>query len=203
MSILENFSSEISNNIKGNEEIFFDVGSFILNNFILHSKFSNAKYFISDVEFYISSPSHNIDVSDKTGKTVVHCTNRQLLNREFYIHRVGSVFALIQGAGIDLCFGNNKDIYAGILIREIVNIETGEKFHGPQKVLRTLLNLPLFYGEYKQSYIERSQMVEEKNIYDPENPLYLEKLEKANDFQVISDLRVNVPNKLLYRVRKI
>ena len=203
MSILENFCFKVSNNIKENEKIFFDVGNFILNNFVLHSKFSNSKYFISDVEFYLSSPTHNIDVSDKTGKTIVHCTKRQLLNSEFYIHRIGSTFALIQGAGIDLCFGNNKDIYTGILIREIINIETGEKFHGPQKVLRTLLNLPLFYGEYKQTYIERSQMVEEKNIYDPENPLYLEKLEKANDFQIIPDLRINVPNNLLYRIRKI
>ncbi|MBD5398302.1 hypothetical protein HDR60_02220 [bacterium] len=203
MSILENFCCKVSNNIKENEKIFFDVGNFILNNFILHSKFSNTKYFISDVEFYISSPTHNIDVSDKTNKTVVHCTKRQLLNSEFYIHRIGSTFALIQGAGIDLCFGNNNDIYAGILIREIINIETGEKFHGPQKVLRTLLNLPLFYGEYKQTYIERSQIVEAKNIYNPENQLYLEKLKNPNYFQVIPDLRVNVPNKLLYRIKKI
>ena len=202
MFTLENFCGFISNDIKKNEEVFLTIGSFILNNFILHSKFANAKYFITDVEFYISSLIHNIDVSDKNGKSVVHCTNRQLLNSEFYIHRVGSSFALIQGAGIDLCFGSIKDnIYAGVLIREITDIKTGEIFHGPQKVLRTLLNLPLFYGEYKNTYINRATLVEAKNIYNPENELFLEKLKTENDFNIIPDVRINVPNNLLYRVK--
>lgn len=201
MYTLENFCDTISNDIKNNEKIIHHIGNTIINNYILHSKISNAKYFISDVEFYISSPHHQIDIDSKSGRKIVHCNERQLLQNAFYIHKTGKSYSLIQGAGIDLCFGNNKDIYTGILIREIIDIKTGAKFHGPQKVLKTLLNLPLFYGEYKQTYIDYATTIESMDILNQENLLHL--TTTKNNLTTTLDKRVNVNSPLLYRVRKV
>ncbi|MGN0929786.1 MAG: hypothetical protein ACI4N3_04055 [Alphaproteobacteria bacterium] len=198
---LNNFNELITNNTKENEKILLNIGNFIINNFILHSEISNKNYIISDIEFYISSPHHQIDTDLESGRKIVHCNERQLLQNNFYIHKTGKSYSLIQGAGIDLCFGNNKDTYVGILIREITDTSTNITYHGPQKVLKTLLNLPLFYGEYKQTYIDYATTIESMDIFNTDNLLHITKTE--NSFKTTLDKRVNVNSNLLYRVRKI
>ncbi len=200
MLSLYNFAEFISNNVKENEKILFDMGSFIINNFILCSAISNKNYFITDVEFYIFSPFSNIDIDSKTGKNIVHCSNMQLENHRFYIHKIGNSYSLIQGAGIDLVFGvKAKSIYCGVLLREIVDMNSYQVIHGPQKVLKNLLNLPLLYGEFKEKFFSLAKNIETYNIFDEKSLLCIKTYK--NNFNLSNDLRVNVNNNLKYRVR--
>lgn len=197
---LFNFAGYISNDIEQNQKILFNIGDFIINNFVIFSSFVDSIFYISDLEFYIYSPFSSIDVDDVSLKPIVHCNQRQLLNSKFYIHRIGKSFSLIQGAGIDLTFGiPDKEIFCAILLREIRNSYNNQIFHGPQKVLRTLLGLPFLYGEFKNSFISFANSVENYDVFDVNSPLWLKPAK--NHFNVSNDYRVNVNNSLKYRIR--
>ena len=199
---INNFCEFITNNQKENEKILFDIGSYIIKNFQLTSKITNKKFFINDIEFYISSPNHQIDKNIETHHEITHCNQRQLENSVYYIHKTGKSYSLIQGSGIDFCFGcAKKCIYTGILIRELFDTQTNEIFHGPQKVLRTLLNLPKFYGEYKNDYINYALQIEKYKIYDKENLLQIDILKPPRNITTCLDKRVNVKSNLYYRVK--
>ena len=52
-------ADKITCNQKENEKILLTFSQKFLNEFIVISKISGKKYFISDIEFYISSKNHN------------------------------------------------------------------------------------------------------------------------------------------------
>jgi hypothetical protein len=203
--MLNNFANKITNNQTKNEELLFSIGSKIINNFLINSSITNKDYYITDIEFYISSPIHTIDKDITTNREITHCHPRQLEKEIYYIHRIGhksDSFSLIQGAGIDLCFGDvSSNTFIGILIREIKDVQTDEIFHVPQKVLKTLLNLPVLYGEYKEKFITLAKEIESETIFSKSNPLFIKK--SLNNLQTEQTKRVNVNNNLLYRVKAI
>ncbi len=199
-------ADKITCNQKENEKILLTFSQKFLNEFILISKISGKKYFISDIEFYISSKNHNIDKDKDNGKEITHCNERQLLTNQWYVHRTGklssSSLSLIQGAGIDICMGNkDKNIYTGILVREIIDCENNIKYHGPQKVVREIFQLPTLYHENKAKFINFTNQIENKSIFDTESLLFLEKNSNHFKKKIVSDKRINVNNNLLYRCR--
>ena len=74
--MLNNFANKITNNQTKNEELLFSIGSKIINNFLINSSITNKDYYITDIEFYISSSIHTID-KDIT-------TNLKKINTELY-----------------------------------------------------------------------------------------------------------------------
>ncbi len=200
------FINNISNDKIHNQNLLMEISKNILNNFFLISKFSNKQYFINDIEFYISSKQHNIDIDENNGKQITHCNERQLLFKKWYIHRMGknenSSLSLIQGAGIDICIGNKeKKMYGGILIRSIIDMKTNSIFYGPQKVVREIFQLQNLYHKNKECFIKYTNIIEQKNIDDINNLLHVQKLSYSLNKQIIADKRINVNNNLLYRFR--
>ncbi len=95
---------------------------------------NNAVYDFSEVEFYYHSNNHK--------DPYVHKDNMQLTNGQWYFH----------GSGIDITFGEKRDIYGGILIRGIKKIKPSTKFYsGPLVVAKEIFQQlgSIEFGDHK------------------------------------------------------
>lgn len=112
----EVFDILYSNN-KNISDTFDDVAYLIMNKNAV--SLSNKRFKIVELEFYVKNSRNPADADLYT-----HGNEKQLKFGEWYDHP----------AGLDFTIGNNSDIYGGILIRSILDIETNEFINGPLNV---------------------------------------------------------------------
>ena len=95
----------------------------------------NNKYRICELELYYHSRDHD--------DRYTHRSQDQLKNQKFYFHKFkNGTYKMGTYKGLDLTFGNeDSGIYCGILIRTIMNIETGEIISGPCKCVNKILEI--------------------------------------------------------------
>lgn len=112
--LTENYSEE-------NGIGFVIIADTILNNTIIRS--ANRKYRICEIEFYLKSDTHP--------DSYTHCNVDQLKQCTFYFHKFANG-SLKNGTfkGMDIVLGHDN-IYFGILIRSIYNLDTDQFIEGP------------------------------------------------------------------------
>ena len=111
-------------------EDFETIANLVLNKIILNVK--NNKYRICEIEMYLKNDTHP--------DLYVHSNSDQKSFGKFYFHKYwNGVFKSGTWKGLDIVLGT-KDKYFGILIRSIMNLETGEFIEGPCRSVNEILN---------------------------------------------------------------
>lgn len=114
-----------------NDSGFYDIANILLNKSVL--SVSDSLYRIVEVEFYYKSDIHNDEY--------VHCDPDQLLKNTFYFHKFKTgTYKAGTFKGLDITLGDkDEDVYFGILIRAIQNLDTLEIIEGPCKSVNKIL----------------------------------------------------------------
>lgn len=157
-----------------NHTKFNDVADILLNHTILCTK--DQKFRLCEIEFYYRSDDHD----DK----YVHSKKDQMKFGRFYFHQYGNgVYKSGTYKGVDLTFGSKKrNVYYGVLVRSICNIETGEFIEGPCRSVNKILEInkahdvkefvkdkkvPLKLYDNKDLYIEHVDLDKEQIYIGP------------------------------------
>lgn len=102
------------------DEDFQRIADKLMNHWIL--KAGEEEYRITEIEFYVNNAGHEDDYT--------HMHDLQKTNGKWYFH----------GSGLDLTCGN-ENMYGGILLRAIWNINKKEEYHyGPLKLLTEIFS---------------------------------------------------------------
>jgi len=110
---------------------FNKIANIILNQIVLVC--NDYEYRPCEIEFYYRSEEHD--------DLYVHCNEDQLEFNSIYFHKFANgTFKSGTFKGMDMTFGiRDKDIYFGILIRSIMDLETNEFIEGPCKSVERLI----------------------------------------------------------------
>lgn len=118
----ENFLAKllaIRNESSNFEKEFARIAEDLFRNAVLVKDF-NTRYMLTELEFYYHSDFHPDDY--------IYKKEEQLTFGKFFRH----------GTGIDLTFGNKTNIYGGILIRGLYDLDKNSYVNGPWTVLKVL-----------------------------------------------------------------
>ena len=121
--------------VKTIENDFQRIANEILNKNIL--LVNSKKYRISNVEFYYYNDTNHKDENSHALK-YKRAKERQLLNAVWYLHKI-SINPKYKHKGLDFTFGNGVN-FGGILIKEVICIETNIKF-SQSKFIDELINI--------------------------------------------------------------
>lgn len=114
------------------EEYFPQMADILFNHsvFVINEK----RYRLAEIEFYLRSDNHP--------DLYTHQNPEQLRLHTIYFHRFGN--GTYKGGtfkGMDFTFGSeDDDVYFGVLIRSIIDIENDEIIEGPCKVVDRILS---------------------------------------------------------------
>lgn len=139
---------EINLNIesKSIEKDFQRIANELMNSWILQVE--NSRYRICEIEFYFQSQEHN--------DTYTHGHELQKEKGRWYFH----------GSGIDLTFGSSE-IFGGILIRAVYNIDSKNYIYGPLNSITEL------FGNLSTAYLKQFAF---GLVYDSEKIIETEKI---------------------------
>lgn len=116
---------------------------------------------IEEVEIYYNSNAHKDEY--------VHNNKDQLTNGKWYFHQYHN--GSYKGGtykGMDITFGNGKDIYGGVLIRSIMNENDNEFITGPCNTVNYILK-QFEHNEVK----ELVKTMKSLDIFDKKNPFHI------------------------------
>lgn len=169
--------------LQAHHTAFNEIANHILNKTKLVA--GDNSYRICEIEFYYFGEEHQ--------DSYTHCSNEQESKCKFYFHRYkNGTYKAGTYKCLDITMGE-KNIYFGILIRSIMNIETKEFIEGPCRSLTEILKQ---FGckEVKEFCDEKDLPLK---IYDKKNNLYLEDLEENNlhKEQIYHGPRIGLSNK--------
>jgi hypothetical protein len=112
-------------------ELITDISRILLQNYVI--SVNNSKFQICEIEFYINTESHP--------DTYTHGDILQKTFGKIYFHRMnGKSYKGGTFKGMDLVLGN-KDMYFGILIRSMYDIDNKKMVSGPCNCVNTILAL--------------------------------------------------------------
>lgn len=167
---LLNIDSKLYSNCKSFNEKFELLATSLLNNVTLVINTNICK--LEEVEIYYNSSNHD----DK----YVHKDKDQLKNSEWYFHKYkNGTYKSGTYKGLDITFGNNKDIYGGILIRAIVT-NNGDLVIGPCKTVEYILDKTKF-----SSVDKLNEQLHSKNVFDVKNVFHLVLNDNVNNTDMI------------------
>lgn len=114
-----------------NESYFVQMADRLLNECYL--LVNGRKYRLVEIEFYLNSPNHP--------DLYTHCNPDQLLMNTFYFHKYKTgTYKSGTYKGLDITFGSaDENVYFGILIRSIQDMETDEIIDGPCNSVNRIL----------------------------------------------------------------
>jgi len=110
-------------NLQTIEASFSRIANEILNEHII--LIDSRKYRVITIEFYFYNNTNHKDENSHALK-YSRAKERQLLYAKWYLHKI-SINSKYKHKGLDFTFGN-KENFGGILIKEILDIETNIKF---------------------------------------------------------------------------
>lgn len=154
-----NLESKLYKNCNSLEKKFKLLAEHLLNDFKLN--LGDTVCSIEEIEIYY----HSVDHKDE----YVHKNKDQLKNSSWYFHKYhNGTYKSGTYKGLDITFGNEKDIYGGILIRSIMNNKTKEFITGPCNTVNYILK-ELKYNEVNDLVDD----MESLNVFNKTNPFYL------------------------------
>lgn len=105
----------MTTNILNSQTNFQQLSEYLLSGVVIET--NDKKYYrIAEIEFYLYNPSQHPDI-------FVHRDKEQLENSTWYHHKQnGKSYKEGTYKGLDITFGNGKDVYGGILIRSLLEI---------------------------------------------------------------------------------
>lgn len=170
---------------------FVEITRNLCENYVLCANV-NIKYEFRELEFYLYTNNHR----DLTS----HCNVRQKYYGKWYVHHFGkndddNYSTVQQKMGIDLCFGNNE-IYFGILIRGIYDINEDRVIEGPVRVLNSLFGKENECKSYKSNYLKYCKLIENNSVFDDNKYLYLLKEKNKHKIKLKANKRKGLNSKL-------
>jgi len=112
-------------------ENFTYIADIILNHTLL--MINGYPHRICEIEFYLNSESHPDEY--------VHCHEDQTKKGTWYFHRYNNgTYKNVTFKGLDIVLGS-ENIYAGILIRSIIDIKQKKLIEGPCRTVNHILSL--------------------------------------------------------------
>lgn len=124
------------------EKIYDDIAMQAFQNYSISRKNDDGtmeNYRLAEIEIY------RIDKANNINDIFIHKNEQQLENEKEYVHY----------SGFDICLGNGKDVYCGILVRGIMN--DNEVVYGPGRVK---------YYRKNRKKVPRKIVVNYKNPYN-------------------------------------
>lgn len=141
-------------------------------------------YRICEIEFYYFSQNHP--------DPYCHKNERQLLQNRLYFHRFKNPgkYPNLKQKGMDITFGHQPDIFAGILLRTILDLPTGKVVAGPAKIINRII--PDIGGP------EFIKKIHGKNldVFDPDSIIQLRK-QKMKKLKIHRKPRIGLTQKTL------
>lgn len=138
-----------------------ELSTYILNKIILRIK--DQCYRICEIEYYIYCDEHK--------DAYTHQNNDQLEFGKFYFHKYKTGgYKSGTYKGMDITLGDKeRNVYFGILIRSIYNLESKEFIEGPCRTVNKMLEL---FGkpDVKAFMVGKQQL----SMDDPQNEVWLE-----------------------------
>ncbi len=123
-------TSKLYENCTSLEDKFKLFSSYLLKQFKI--KIGDMVCSIEEVEIYYNSANHKDDYT--------HKNKDQLTNGMWYFHSYSNgTYKNGTYKGMDITFGNGKDIYGGVLIRSIANTTDNEFIMGPCNTVNYIL----------------------------------------------------------------
>lgn len=164
------------------EKSFYPIADFLLNNCTLNV--NKKKFRIVEIEFYLKSPKHNDEYT--------HCNPEQLLFCFYYFHKFATgTFKCGTFKGLDLTFGQEKEnIYFGVLIRSIMDMENNQVIEGPCNVVNKILS----YYDCKK-VIEFISPDTNLSIFKNDKKLHIKQENTLNNEEIFSGPRIGLSNK--------
>lgn len=158
---------------------FNKIANNILNNTLL--MVNGTKFRICEIEFYYTNDKHNDQYT--------HCSSDQAKFGFFYFHQYkNGTYKSGTYKGMDMTFGNNE-LYCGVLIRSLYDIDNDEFIEGPCRSVNKILELNGF-----TTVADFMDGKKEIKIYDKNDYLYL-KPTKLNTEDIYCGKRVGLSNK--------
>ena len=164
-------------NLEKIQNDFLRIADEILNHHIL--QISQVKFRILKIEFYFYNHSNHKDENTHALK-YKRAQQRQLLKNQWYLHKI-TINPKCTYKGIDYTFGNGKN-YGGILIKEVINIDTKQIF-SQSKFIDELISI--LKPSTKEDFIK---------IIEQENKLHFKK-EKLEIFPIQQSKRKGIVHK--------
>ncbi len=110
------------------ESLFYEIAEYLMKYVTIFGKGKN--YFITELEFYYCREDHED----------CHChAYNEYKNRKNHPQKFGLCW-YFHGSGMDITIGNGKDIYGGVLIRSVCDVD-GNNTCGPLKSRELILGL--------------------------------------------------------------
>ena len=128
------------------ESEFLKFAKDFMNNYCLFV--NNKQYRFTEIEIYYHHPEHHPD-------PYVHKNDKQATTGKWYFN----------GFGLDITFGNkDKNIFGGILIREIKDTSTEEYTNGPYNILKEIFSTFTSVSDSNSFHIEKCENINDKVI---------------------------------------
>lgn len=173
-----NIDSKLYKNCGSLEEKFKLFASYLLKQFKINIRDNVCS--IEEIEIYYNSSNHKDEY--------VHKNKDQLTNGKWYFHQYhNGTYKSGTYKGMDITFGNGKDIYGGVLIRSIMDEDDEEFITGPCNTVNYILK--------QLDHCEISDLVDEMNtldVFDKKNPFYLTVSADQNNDKIFSGPRVGL-----------
>lgn len=135
---------------------------------------------LEEVEIYYNSKDHKDDYT--------HKNKDQLTNAMWYFHQYpNGTYKSGTYKGLDITFGNGKDIYGGVLIRSIENTTTNEFITGPCNVVTYILKK--LECEEITDLVKKMKTLE---VLNEKNPFYLTIQPTQENTQIFTGPRVGL-----------
>lgn len=161
-------------------EDFDEVADKILNKSVLMVK--GKKFRICEIEFYYTNKEHNDEYT--------HCSPEQAKFGLFYFHKYANgTYKNGTYKGMDLTFGN-ADLYCGILVRSIYNIDDDEFIEGPCRSVNKILEL-----NDKDNVADFMKGKDKIKLYEKNDQLYLRSTSSLDEEDIYKGPRVGLSNK--------
>lgn len=135
---------------EANEEGFRKITQKLFDQYVINTH--SGLYRLTEVEFYWNSKSH----SDKTTYEPKHYERKR---GDWFFHY----------SGVDIALKNDDDGFGGILIRTIMDVDTGIYYRGPQVCMMRLFSganafSPSFRAEIIPHNFEKSTILSQPRI---------------------------------------
>lgn len=161
---------------------FTTISNILLNKSSLVVK--NERFRLCEIEFYLKNDDHN--------DLYVHSIPDQKTFEGFYFHQFkNGSYKSGTYKGLDMTFGNVNS-YFGILIRSMMNVNTGEFIEGPCRCVNKILEL--FGVDDVKAFMTNGKFNTQLKLYTVENGLYLAEQEHKSE-AVFHGIRVGLSDK--------
>lgn len=164
------------------ENDFYKISNKILNQLILNVK--NKKFRICEIEMYLRTDTHP--------DLYVHSNSDQLNFGKFYFHKYyNGTYKSGTWKGMDIVLGGpNK--YFGILVRSMMDLESGEFIEGPCKCVNKILE-QFGFGNVSELFESRPNNQEQISIDDVD--LKLEINDQLEIKKIFTGTRIGLSDK--------